>query len=316
MKRFLMLSVLLMVMMIITPLISVRYNRVIQASAQPEAEFEISETIKVMASDNGFIKEMDTREYLIGCVAGEMPPTYHTEALKAQAVAGYTYAKYISLRDKDKLGGADISDDSTLYQAYINKSVRKEKWGNDFEKNEKIISDAVDSVLYCYLSYENKPAMTVYHNISSDRTEGAENVWGKAFSYLVSVNATGDRLSPDFKSEKEFSIKELKSILKENNIEYSDKITVESRYNSGYVKSIKIGSKSVSGSDFRDMFSLRSADFDVETQEDKIKIICRGNGHFVGMSQYGADYMARQGATFEEILLYYYPGTELKRLKN
>ncbi len=315
MKRFLMLSVLLMVMMIITPLISVRYERITEAPVSTEDNFSHSETIKVMASDNGFIKEMDTREYLIGCVAGEMPATYHSEALKAQAVASYTYAKYISSRDKDKLGGADISDDSTVYQAYINESSRKEKWGDDFQKNEKIIAAAVDAVIYSYLTYENKPAMTAYHNISSAKTESAENVWGEKIPYLVSVNSTGDRLSPDYQSEKEFTTKEFKSILKENNIEDSDKINVEKRFDSGYVKSVKIGNKSVSGADFREMFSLRSADFDVETGEEKIVVTCRGNGHFVGMSQYGADYMARQGATYEEILAYYYPKTELKKLK-
>ena len=315
MKRFLMLSVLLMVMMIITPLISVRYERVAEAPSEAESAFTGNETIKVMASDNGFIKEMDTREYLIGCVAGEMLASYHTEALKAQAVASYTYAMYISSRDKDKLGGADISDDSTVYQAYINESSRKEKWGSDFEKNEKIISDVVDAVLYRYLSYENKPAMTVYHNISSERTESAENVWGEVIPYLVSVNATGDRLSPDFESEKKFTIKEFKAILKENNIEFSDEISIEGRFDSGYVKSIKIGDKSVSGTRFREMFSLRSADFSVEAGDDNVVVVCRGNGHFVGMSQYGADYMARQGATYEEILRYYYPDTNFERLK-
>lgn len=315
MKRFLMLSVLLMVMMIITPLISVRYERVSEAPDSEKDDLILSETIKVMASDNGFIKEMDTREYLVGCVAGEMPASYHTEALKAQAVASYTYAKYISSRDKDKLGGADISDDSTVYQAYINQSARKEKWGDDFEKNEKTVSAAVDAVLYSYLSYDNKPAMTAYHNISSLKTESAENVWGEKIPYLVSVNSTGDRLSPDYQSEKEITINEFKSILKENDIEYSDKISVEKRYDSGYVESIKIGSESVSGTDFRKMLSLKSADFDVETGDEKIVVTCRGNGHFVGMSQYGADYMARQGATYEEVLSYYYPKTELKKLK-
>ena len=316
MKRFLMLSVLLMVMMIITPLISVRYERIAPVSETVDNEVIQGETIKVMASDNGFIKEMDIREYLVGCVAGEMPASYHTEALKAQAVASYTYAKYISSRDKEKLGGADISDDSTVYQSYINQSARKEKWGDDFEKNEKIISSAVDSVLYSYLSYDGKPAMTAYHNISSARTESAENVWGEKILYLVSVNATGDRLSPDYQQEKEFTVQEFKSVLKENGFEYSDKIVIEGRFESGYVKNVKIGSKTVSGTQFREMLSLRSADFDVEVGEETIKIICRGNGHFVGMSQYGADYMARQGATYEEILNYYYPQTELKKLKN
>ena len=315
MKRFVMLSILLGVMMIITPLISVRYERVEGNSSSAQASVESSDTIKVMSSDNGFIKALDTREYLIGSVAGEMPASYHTEALKAQAVACYTYAKYISARDADKLGGADISDDSSVYQSYINEAARKEKWGDNFEKNEKIIADAVDEVLYSYLSYDNKPAMTAYHNICSGVTESAENVWGEKVDYLVSVVSTGDKLSPDYQTETKITIEEFKNILSKNSVEYDDLGEIK-RFESGYVKSIEIGEESISGTDFREMFSLKSADFDVEIGEENVVFTCRGNGHFVGMSQYGADYMARQGATFDEILNHYYPGTELKSLKN
>ncbi|MBQ8783000.1 MAG: stage II sporulation protein D [Clostridia bacterium] len=314
MKRFIMLSILLGIMMIMTPLISVRYERVEGESVQSQTSTD-NNVIKVMSSDNGFIKSVDTREYLIGSVAGEMPASYHTEALKAQAVACYTYAKYISSRDAEKLGGADISDDSSVYQSYINESERKEKWGDDFDKNEKIISDAVDAVLFSYLSYDNEPAMTVYHNICSGVTESAENVWGEKVSYLVSVVSAGDKLSPDYQSKTKIALNEFKNILKKNDIEFDDLGKIE-RFDSGYVKTVKIGEKSISGTAFREMFSLKSADFDVETGEENVVFTCRGNGHFVGMSQYGADYMARQGASFQEILSHYYPGTELKILKN
>lgn len=315
MKKFVMLSVLLGVMMILTPLISVRYERVEGSDSAEQTSIEKKDIIKVMSSDNGFIKNVDIKEYLIGSVAGEMPATYHTEALKAQAVASYTYAKYISARDVNKLGGADISDDSAVYQSYINEAARKEKWGDDFGKNEKIIAEAVDGVLYSYLSYDDEPAMTVYHNICSGVTESAENVWNDEVDYLVSVVSSGDKLSPDYQRKTEISLDEFKKKLNENDITETS-IGEIKRFDSGCVKTVEIGSQTVSGTDFREMFSLRSSDFDVEIGKKNVVITCRGNGHFVGMSQYGADYMARQGATFDEILSHYYPGTELKILKN
>ncbi len=297
-------------MMIITPLISVKYSRTYQLTSANN-ESQDNSVIKVMSSDNGFIKSVDTREYLIGCVAGEMPASYHEEALKAQAVASYTYAKYISNRDYDKLGGADISDDSSIYQSYIDENARKEKWGDSFSKNEKLISDVVDSVLYEYLSFENEPIMAVYHNMCSGKTEACENVWGNSVEYLVSVTSDGDKLSPDFQTETK---------IKEN--EFFEKLGVEkgdidivSRYPSGIVEEIKISQKAFTGANLRDAFSLKSADFDVEIKDGNVTITCRGNGHFVGMSQYGADFLARQGSTYDEILSHYYPKTQLLSIK-
>lgn len=315
MKHFVMLCILVGTMLIITPLIGVRYERVVNKRVDEEIEIANSKIIKVMSSENGFIKEVETREYLIGCVAGEMSASYHKEALKAQAVAAHTYAAYISQRDAEILGGADISDDNSLYQSYINMNERKEKWGDNFEKNEKIISDAVDEVLFCYLTYNDHPALTTYHNICTERTESAENVWGEAYPYLISVTSIGDKLSPDYISESKISIEKFKSVLEKNKIEYSDSILIKSRFDSGYVKILEIGKSEITGSEFREMFSLRSADFDVKIKDDQVTFECRGNGHFVGMSQYGADYMARQGFTFDEILSHYYPGTELELLK-
>ncbi len=313
MKKIISMSVLLFVSMIITPLLSVSYVRVEPPEKQ---EIDKKEIIKVMSSDNGFIKELDTKEYLVGCVAGEMPPSYHKEALKAQAVCAYTYARYISLRDGDSLGGADISDDDSLYQSYLPLNQRKEKWGKDFDKNEKLISDAVDEVLYTYLSYENKPAMTVYHAVNSGKTDSSKNVWGKDFPYLESVLSIGDKLSPDYISYKEVSVDEFKKHFdNEDATDLSDFLGDIKRSDSGLIEEIEIFEKPFTGSEIREMFSLKSADFDIEIKENNAVFTCRGNGHFVGMSQYGADFMARQGSTYDEILKHYYPQTKLMILK-
>ncbi len=312
MKRFTLLCVVLAVMMIITPLISVQYVRVDASEEKVESDVTDDGVVKVMSSDNGFIKSVDTREYLIGSVAGEMPSSYHEEALKAQAVACYTYAKYISSRDAEKLGGADISDDSSVYQSYIDEKARKEKWGNDFSKNEKIIADAVDSVMYEYISYDSEPIMAVYHNMCSGRTESAENVWGNNVSYLISVTSAGDKLSPNFETETKISLKEFKEKLEIKNAE----IGKIKRYDSGIVESVNIGEKSFTGAQIREKLSLKSADFDIKIESENVILTCRGYGHFVGMSQYGADYMARQGSTYKDILLHYYPKTIILSLKN
>ncbi len=314
MRKYILIIVLLWGALLMTPLVSVEYKRIENSSVDSEYNTTF-DTIKVMSSENGFIRSIEIREYLIGCVAGEMPVSYHSEALKAQTVACYTYAKYISKRDADILGGADISDDSSVYQSYIDKNKRKEKWGSDFEKNENKISAIVDEVIFSYLSYENEPAMTVYHNISSGVTESAENVWGKKFPYLISVVSDGDKLSPEYFSDNKLSIEKFNSILKTNEINEDSEVKI-TRFKSGYANEVVIEDVKISGTDFRKKFSLRSTDFDININKENVVISCRGNGHFVGMSQYGADYMARQGAGYDEILYHYYPGTDLKILKS
>lgn len=317
MKKYILLCAALCAMMVLTPLISVDYVR-FEKSDDSGGEDTVSaedDTIRVMLSGTGFIKEMNIREYIIGSVAGEMPADYHTEALKAQAVVCFTFAKYISLRDSEKIGGADISDDSSAYQAYIDPQKRKEKWADDFDKNEKIISDAVDDVLGEYIEYEGKPAMAVYFDKCYGRTESSKNVWGRDVPYLISVTSDGDKLAADARTDTDFTDKELKAAFEKGQIEYDNSsdtpIKVVSRFDSGVVESVSIGEKEISGMTFRELLELKSADFEVKKKSGGYMITCRGFGHFVGMSQYGADYMARQGSSYKEILSHYYPGTKI-----
>ena len=312
MKKYILLCAVLAVMMIMTPLLSVSYSNDAIENALKASKAK-DEYISVMMTKTGDTNEMKIREYLIGCVAGEMNANYHEEALKAQAVASYTFAQYIKNRDKDK-PGADISDDSSVYQAYINKADRKKKWKDDFEKNESAVESAVDAVLGQMITYKNEPIMAVYFDRCAGLTESSENIWGKKVPYLVSVTSDGDKLSPELESTSEMKIDEFKKAFSKKNIDFSsdDKLIDDiKRYDSGVVKSVSVGGCEMSGTDFRSILDLKSADFSVETGENTVKIICRGNGHFVGMSQYGADFMARQGSDYREILAHYYPETEI-----
>lgn len=317
MKKYFLLCTVLCAMMVLTPLLSVEYIKYekLNDESVPSVE-EKNDTIKVMLSNTGSVKEMNIREYVIGSVAGEMPSNYHSEALKAQAVVSFTFAKYISLRDSEKLGGADISDDSRVYQSYIDIDKRKERWKDDFEKNEKIVSEAVDAVLGEYIDYNGEPAMAVYFDKCYGRTESCENVWGREVPYLIGVTSDGDKLAPDAQSDVNFKDKELADLFGKNQVDYKNAeetpITVADRFDSGVVKTVLIGKKEITGVRFREILDLKSADFKTGKTDGGYKITCFGNGHFVGMSQYGADYMARQGSSYEEILSHYYPGTAVK----
>ena len=322
MRKYALLCCALAVIMITVPLISVRYMRVEGGSENISSESDLPrDTIDVMMSNTGSVKTLKMREYIIGSLSGEMSASYHKEALKAQAVACYTFALYVASREEKRPEGADISDDSTVYQSYIDEDARKKKWGDDFEKNEKIMSEAVDEVFGQYLEYDGKPAMAAYHAMCSGKTESAANVWGKSVSYLKSTVSSGDKLAPNYETCQKVSADEFKRILFKKGLKYGDYPTDASkwigdieRYDSGVVKYVDICGKKISGTDMRSLFSLKSADFDISFADGGFTFTCRGNGHFVGMSQYGADYMARQGSSYDEILNHYYPGTVLKKL--
>lgn len=322
MRKYALLCCALAVIMITVPLISVRYMRVEGGGENISSESDLPrDTIDVMMSNTGSVKTLKMREYIIGSLSGEMSASYHKEALKAQAVACYTFALYVASREEKRPEGADISDDSTVYQSYIDEDARKKKWGNDFEKNEKIMSEAVDEVFGQYLEYDGKPAMAAYHAMCSGKTESAANVWGKSVSYLKSTVSSGDKLAPNYETCQKVSADEFKRILFKKGLTYGDYPTDASkwigdieRYDSGVVKYVDICGRKISGTDMRSLFSLKSADFDISFADGGFTFTCRGNGHFVGMSQYGADYMARQGSSYDEILNHYYPGTVLKKL--
>ena len=322
MRKYTLLCCALAVIMITVPLISVRYMRVEGESKNISSESDLPrDTIDVMMSKTGSVKTLKMREYVIGSLSGEMSASYHKEALKAQAVACYTFALYVASREEKRPEGAEISDDSTVYQSYIDENARKKKWGDDFEKNEKIMSEAVDEVFGQYLEYDGKPAMAAYHAMCSGKTESAANVWGKSVSYLKSTVSSGDKLAPNYETCQKVSADEFKRILFKKGLTYGDYPTDASkwvgdieRYDSGVVKYVDICGKKISGTDMRSLFSLKSADFDISFADGGFTFTCRGNGHFVGMSQYGADYMARQGSSYDEILNHYYPGTVLKKL--
>lgn len=286
-------------------------NQISEGNKSPEIKVKM---------DNETIQTVRLDEYLIGVVSAEMPPGFENEALKAQAVAARTYIINKKDKENDVHPDSDVCTDSSHCKAYISYEDAEKKWGEDWiNKYYPKISSCVNETAGEIVTYNDEPIIAVFHSTSSGRTENSEDVWQTATPYLKSVESPGEELSPRYKSEEEFSLEDFKKIIKNLNpqAEFSgDKnnwINSYSHTEGGSVKKIIIGGCEFSGTEIRNAFSLRSADFIIEINE-KVKFMVTGNGHGVGMSQYGANYAALQGQNYKEILMKYYKDTDIKKI--
>lgn len=313
MKTNLILTIILFLMMLFFPFIAL-INNDNGDDRIDNGKVEVSsDTVTVLSSSTGEIAEMTTEEYIFGAVCAEMPASYHEEALKAQAVACYTYLKWIKENgDNPEKIGADISDSASEHQAYITNEELKKKWGSSYEIYYEKVKDAVESVLYEYLEYDQKTAMTVFHALSPGKTHSAEEVWNSEVPYLKSVTAPGDKLSPDFSDTITLTYSEFITAFEGSETSDIERIiSSASRDSNDFITNFSYNNKTFSSTDIRSVFSLKSPYFTVDNSDNNIIFTVFGKGHGIGMSQYSADYMARQGSTYEEILLHFYEGTRL-----
>lgn len=291
-----------------------------------EVDTEEGEPYKVLDVSTGEIIEVSQRDYVIGAVCAEMPATFEAEALKAQAVAAHTYAERQRLKEKEnptpELCGADFSNDTSKYQGYFTENQAKQYFGDNFDLNYTKITEACDEVINYILTYEDEPIISAFHSMSSGKTESAENAWGAAVDYLVPVDSEYDTSAPKYLEEVRYKKDVLKGKLEAafSGVTLSDDftkwITVASVSDSGTVLSASVGDKTVSGSDIRTALALRSACFTVTYEGDETVFSTKGYGHGVGMSQYGANAMAGEGKSWQEILEHYYPGCTITREKS
>lgn len=280
-----------------------------------------SETVKVFMSDDELVLSITLEEYLVGVLAAEMLPTYHEQALKAQAVAAYTYLLHKKSEQQaspdSQLKGAYLSDDATTHQGYMTAEERAEKWGDKAESYEKKLQNVVKDVSGRFMTYNGEPIIAAFHANNSGVTHDAATVWGGEVPYLKSVQSVGDKLSPDCIKTVAMTPQEFSSavagldgcMLSGEAEDWVGEISTDSN---GYVKSIEIGGAKFSGIRARDALGLRSAVFEFEYSDGTFRFTTQGYGHGVGMSQYGADYLARQGSKWDEILKHYYTGVEIK----
>ena len=277
----------------------------------------------ILDTESGKTFEINERKFLYGALSYEMPPSFEPEALKAQAVAVYTY--FSRLRNVQRsspdpeLKGADFSADLSAGQFYLSEDQLKERWGSSFEQSYKKIKAACDSVYGLVLTDKNGELIdAAYHAISNGSTENAEDVFGIKNEHLSSVASPGDAFAPDYITDVVFSGDEFRDTLKaaDNKISFSGKpedyIKSIDRTAAGTVRSIDICGCTFTGDQIRKAFSLRSAAFEVEYSGSLFTFTVRGYGHGVGLSQYGAQYMAKNGAGYKEILTHYYTNVLVK----
>lgn len=290
--------------------------------AQPAAleQFDSNhEGFRLRDKRTGKIFEVSTRDFVRGSLAAEMPPTFHPEALKAQAVASHTYALYVKHMNQSE-DQEDLAVNVQNWEGYVTEELFRERYGEYADHYWKAICDAADEVSGYLVVYEDEPIIAAYHSMSSGTTEDAGNVWEGSVPYLTPVESRGDILAPDYNKKQEFTMDEVADALEEAfpgvslGEDPSVWIQTEDRSAGGYVLSAQVGDQTVLGTELRAALGLRSSNFEVSYSGGSFTFAVKGYGHGVGLSQYGADYLARQGMSFDEILLHYYTGAKLARV--
>ncbi len=307
MKRILFFIFLLFCVIILLPsLLAVFLSRPTE-----KTPLSASPTVAVWRADTKEVVHFDLETYLCGVVAAEMPASFHEEALKAQAVAArtYIYNRMLSGERSPDHPEAAVCTDSAHCKAWHSDDVLRNGLGAGwyetyFPKIQSAVLDTHGEII----TYNEEPIVAVFHSTGSGRTENSADVWGGDLPYLKSVESAGDAASPKFTSTVTKPRAEVASALGVLDTIVSDYVRSEG----GAVLSVTIGGTPFRGTDIRAKFGLASANFEIEETADALIFHVKGNGHGVGLSQYGANYMAENGSSYADILTTYYTDVTLE----
>jgi stage II sporulation protein D len=323
---FITLGVLLVILLIVPSVLAHFLPREEGQAVQEYVPLQHSETkkndsfdimVRVYRTESKAIEKVPLEEYVRGVVASEMPYDFELEALKAQAMAARTYMirRMVDKDFSDTPKGADVRDDAG-HQVYQNEAELREKWGYSYEERISRINRAVNETRGLVITYEGRPIDATFFSTSNGFTENSEDYWGQKIPYLRSVESPWDKTSPRYKDQMQFSL-----------AEFQDKLGIElampaspgqpfaeivSRTEGNRVKEVKIGDKTFTGRQIRELLGLPSSDFSWQVEGDAVVITTTGYGHGVGLSQFGANGMAKEGKKAEEIVKYYYQGVEVE----
>lgn len=270
-----------------------------------------------LSRQDGSVEELNMEDYLWGVVAAEMPASFESEALKAQAAAARTYTVSLQNAGVSKHGDAQVCDDSTCCQAYIDRAQAEGRWGLQAASYAGKISQAVAQTDGMGVLYQGRPIQAVFFSSTAGRTADAVEVWGNAVDYLRGVDSPEGEEVPNYHTQVILSQEEVRAQVLErypgadlsggaegwfSDVEYSP---------SGMVSALRVGGVSLTGAQVRTLLGLRSACFTVSFQDGNFIFQVTGYGHGVGMSQYGANAMAKEGRSYQDILTWYYTGTQI-----
>lgn len=277
---------------------------------EEEIKFNYTNNLNVRVKRDTGIVTVPLEDYVVGVLAGEMPIEFEMEALKAQAVAARSYVLKKMSYNKEK--EYDVVD-TIMNQVYLDNDYLKKTWGKDYVKKINKLKTAVIETNYQYVDYNGNIADTMFFSTSVGETENSEEVFSNKVPYLKSVSSTWDEISPVYKLNYQFKLNEF---LNKLDLPYSNfvKLEVIDSTSTGRVKKIKINEKTFDGSVVVTKLKLKSNHFAIKQDGDTINITTKGYGHGVGMSQYGAQGMALNGYSYEEILMHYYQGTSIKKI--
>lgn len=285
-------------------------------------DYKNYQTIKLLHAKANQIEEINLDEYLYAVVSAEMPANFEKEALKAQAVVARTYTIYKIKTNSGKHEAAHICDNSACCQAWISKEDRFSKWDEPLRQSnwDKIV-EAVNSTQGKIITYQNEPINAFFHSNSGGMTETTANVWGgTGYPYLQAVTTSGEEAYTGYHSEvtltKQTFIDKIKEKHSNFQIDFNEQECIKIlEYTDGNrIKKVKIGNLELSGVEVRTLLNLKSANFKISIDNENIKFEVIGYGHGVGMSQTGADSMAKNGSNYEEIIKHFYVGVEISNI--
>lgn len=303
---------LIVIIVIFVPFLIVNFYK-IPKMKEIRLNYESNYFIRVKRTSTNEIQNIPFEEYIVGVLAGEMPISFEKEAFKAQAVAARSYALKRILYNKDN--DYDVVD-SVMNQVYLDDNYLKDVWGDNYIVNINKLREAVNETALEYLDYNGEVIDAMFFSTSNGYTEDAATVFSVDLPYLKSVKSGWDeRTSSAFRSTTTMNINDFYSKL---GLEYSDSFDVRvlKRSSTNRIITISVNGKEFSARTLYDKLSLKSTDFSLRRDGDKVIIDTVGYGHGVGMSQYGAKGMAEEGYNYKEILSYYYSGTSIKKIKN
>lgn len=270
---------------------------------------EPSLSVAVMRTNSGEVEEVPLEVYVSRVVASEMPAEFEMEALKAQALATRTYIVNHLIHQED-LETSNVSD-ATDHQVYKNEEELRELYGNDYTWKMDKLTEAVKATEGEILTYNSKPITAAFFSTSNGYTENSEDYWENEQPYLRSVESPWDKTSPRFLDQETFTIDNVATAL---NVQLpSDQaLRIEiDRTDSERVRKLKINDYEFTGRDIREKLNLKSSDFEIKQKNNHLIFTTKGFGHGIGMSQYGANGLAKEGKNYEEIVKYYYQDVEL-----
>ena len=289
------------------------------AAAEEQKTEEAVEGKMLRVLVQGRVREMDEAEYLTGVLRAEMPASFEMEALKAQAVAARSYTLY-----KMRAGSieahpeADACDDIACCKAFTDAETAAKGWGEMAAQYEQKLARAVEETAGEVLTYNGESVLAVFFSSAAGRTQGAEEVWQSEVPYLKSVaSPETEALVPNYYSTLTLSAADYRAKIaavypaaqtgREKCIERVE------RNEAGYVSQVETLGLTLRGNELRTILGLRSPHFTLEETNGELHFSVTGYGHGVGMSQYGANAMAKEGADYREILAHYYVGTEIEK---